>query len=167
VKRALAAIMVAGLLAGCGWHLRGWQIGGHVDSAHVAAGAASFIAAPLKQALESAGVDTGQGAGASAATIRLIDQRVDRRNASVGSGARAAEAETTLAVEFAIDAAGQEIAAPRWIQGTRILSIDRNSIAGSAQEQSLIEQEIRADLVQQIMRSLSIAFEQQEGAGAG
>ncbi|MDP6376117.1 MAG: hypothetical protein QF921_08685 [Pseudomonadales bacterium] len=149
---------------GCGFHLRGWTLESNIGSAHVVTDGRNFLAQPLRQALSSAGIDT-TGGSASDVTIRLLDQRNDRRNASVGAGVRVAEVETTLAVQFAIDdVQGARLVTPRWIEGTRILFIDRSNITGSSEEQVLVEAEIRNDLVQQIVRSLDIALENRAGA---
>ena len=163
----LLIALTAALLTGCGFQLRGWQLDTNIDSARVVADGRNFLAVPLRQALETANINTEAGP-ASDVTIRLLDERTNRRSASVGVGARTAETETTLGVRYAIDdSAGQELVAPQWIEGSRVLSIDRTNIVGSNEEQVLLESEIRNDLVQQIVRSLNIALENRSSVGAG
>ena len=73
------------------------------------------------------------------------------------AGARAAEYELVAGVQYAIRAGEEELVAPRWVEASRVFSIDRTSLTGSSEEQALIEGELQADLVQNVLRSLNAA----------
>ena len=142
-------------LASCGFHLRGSDIETSIESAYVDAKPRNNLAAPLRNALSRSGVRVTDGASGAAVVIELLDQRTDRRSVSVTRGARDAEFEVTLGAEFSIRDHVQVLSEPRWVEVQRAYSIDRTSIVGSSQEAALIEEELRAELIQQILRSLN------------
>ena len=48
----------------------------------------------------------------------------------------------------------------RWARATRTYLVDTNNLVGSNQQQVLMDAELRTDVVQQIMRSVSAAGRQ-------
>ena len=96
--------------------------------------------------------------------VQIVNESRNRRVASLTAGARAAEFELTLGVQFGIRAGTKSLAKPAWIRATRTFSIDRDNLAGSSEEEALIEQELKAALSQQILRSLNAVSAAQLGA---
>ena len=164
-RRLVAGAALACLLAGCGFHLRNWDLAHQDLSIQVRADAASTLAAPLRKALRQAGARQAADASQADLVIDLLDERSNRRIASLTAGARAAEYQLENSVRFAIRAGQQVVAAPRWVRAFRVFRIDRTSLTGSSEEQVLIEQELRTDLLQQIMRSVAAAAAAQGDAG--
>ena len=157
-KRALAALLLAGtalLATGCGFHLRSWDFSDADLSIHVQAGHLSRMAAPLRNALRQAGVEANAGADDADLVIHIVNESRNRRVASLTAGARAAEYELMMGVQFGIRAGKNSLAKPAWIRASRTFSIDRDNLAGSSEEEALIEQELKAALSQQILRSLN------------
>ncbi len=156
--RALSILALAACLAaGCGFQLRTWDWAGMDLSIHVRADAASALAAPLRRALSQAGATVSAKTADADIVIRLLNERRTRRIASVVAGTRAAEYELVAGVQYAIHAGKAELVAPRWAEASRVFSIDRTSLTGSSEEQALIEDELRADLLQHVLRSLNAA----------
>lgn len=153
------------LLAGCGFQLRSWDLAHQDLSIHVRAGAASTLVAPLRRALRQAGAPQAADAAQADLIIDLLDERSNRRIASLTAGARAAEYELENSVRFSIRAGQQVVAAPRWVRAFRVFRIDRTSLTGSSEEQVLIEEELREDLLQQIMRSVAAVATARSDAG--
>jgi len=143
--------------AGCGFQLRSWDFSDAELSVHVQADALSRMAAPLRDALRQAGALTSAGADDADLVIRIVNESRNRRVASLTAGSRAAEFELTLGVQFGIRAAEESLIDPAWIRASRAFSIDRGSLAGSSEEEALIEQELTNALVQQMLRSLRFA----------
>lgn len=154
----LILIVTACLTAGCGFHLRTWDWAGTDLSIHVRADAMSALAGSLRRALRQAGAAVSPTAADADIVIRILDERRSRRVASVVAGARAAEYELIAGVHYAIRAGKEQLVAPRWAEASRVFSIDRTSLAGSSEEQALIEGELQADLVQHVLRSLNAAL---------
>ena len=157
-KRKLAALVLVAttLLAfGCGFQLRSWDFSDADLSIHVKANALSRTATPLRDALRQAGALTSAGADAADLVVEILNESRSRRVASLTAGARAAEFELTLGVQFGIRAGARSLFKPAWIRASRTFSIDRDNLAGSSEEEALIEQELQAALSQQILRSLN------------
>ena len=146
--------MILGLLlTGCGFHLRTWDLDSNVSSARVTAENRNALEEPLKRNLRSSGVNLVEED--AHITIALLDEQRSRRSISVTDQARAAEYETSLAIQYEIRARdGGSLMQPRWIRALRVYRIDRNNLVGSSEEQALLEREMISDLVQQLMRSL-------------
>lgn len=161
-----ASLLIATMLlaAGCGFHLRSWDFSDADLSIHVQADRLSRMAAPLRDALRQAGVQASASADDADLVVQIVNESRNRRVASLTAGARAAEFELTMGVQFGIRAGTKSLAKPAWIRATRTFSIDRDNLAGSSEEEALIEQELKAALSQQILRSLNAIAAAQLGA---
>ena len=148
--------IIAILVAGCGFQLRSWDLTAAFEKAHLDADASITIDAELRRALEQAGLVLVEDRSAAGAVIRLSDQRELRRGVSTTRGARTAEYEVTLSLAFAAqDGDGNELVGERRISAERTFRLDQNNPAATREEQSLIALELRNELVQQIILSLS------------
>ena len=166
-KPALTASLLAAtmlLAAGCGFHLRSWDFSDADLSIHVQADRLSRIAAPLRDALRQAGVKASANADDADLVVQIVNESRNRRVASLTAGARAAEFELTMGVQFGIRAGQDSLVRPAWIRASRTFSIDRDNLAGSSEEEALIEEELKSALSQQILRSLNAVSAAQSGA---
>ena len=162
-----ALVMAAGLLAAaCGFHLRTWDLAG-LERVQVVGANAQVLRRELTRALTQSGVVLTEARGDADVVVELSDERESRRTASVGGGARAAEYEMSLAVSFgAQDAEGEELVPTRTLRAERTYRLDLDNLIGSREEETLIVRELRADLVQRMVRSLGRAAERVRGADA-
>lgn len=148
------------LLSGCGFQLRSWQLDGKVESILIANNTkSSRLASDLGRAIEQAGVslltreDTGRTPDLQ---VQLLKTTNNRRSVSVGGDARATEYELSLAVNYGIlDADNTEVSEPRWIRVQRSYRINRNNLMGTNEEENILQREMRADVVQQILRAIN------------
>jgi LPS-assembly lipoprotein len=151
----LLLLGIASIVAGCGFHLRTWELEGNIETAKITSNLRNPLADPLGRALRSAGVEV-VGSGSADVTIELLSDRTSRRAVSVTDQARAAEYQTTLTVVYAVfDAKGEPLAAERSIRASRVYTVDRDNIVGSSEEQALLQREMVEDLVQQIIRGVN------------
>lgn len=157
-RRLLALALLA--LGACGFQLRGWDQHLGLDSVHVDARARISAAAPLRRALRQAGAKLAPSPTGAQLTAALLDERRERRTVSVAGDSVAAEYELTLAVRYAIRVGAAKLGEPRWAEAGRVYAIDRDSVAGSAEEQALIEAELVEDIAQEILRALRAAAAQ-------
>lgn len=165
--RVLLVVIFAVEMVGCGFHLRTWDVGSSIDAAYVSANPRNSLEAPLRRALRQAGVTEAHSASEADVVVELLEDRRERRSVTVSGQARAAEYEMTLGVRYRVtDSAGVELVAPQWLERERVFRVDRDNIVGSSEEQALLEREMEADLVQQIIRALN-AVVPEPAAGAG
>ena len=147
-------------LAGCGFHLRSWEVGASLENAFVASNARNPLEAPLQRALRQAGVELAASSQAAAVVVELLDSRQERRSISVSGQARAAEYELSLGVQYRVtDGDGNELVPAQWLERERVFRVDRDNIVGSSEEQALLLREMQTDLVQQILRALNTVAE--------
>jgi LPS-assembly lipoprotein len=162
----LLATLLAFTAGGCGFHLRTWDLESSVESAWVEASPRHDLAEPMRRALRQAGVEAAGGRSEAALVIDLMDQRQERRSASVSGQARAAEYEVIYAVQYRVtDAGGTDLVPAQWIERQRVYRVDRTNIVGSSEEQALLVREMRDDIVQQILRTLNAVASRTERAG--
>lgn len=155
VSRFLFIVGLASLVAGCGFHLRTWELDGNIETAKITSNLRNPVAEPLGRALRSTGVEV-LGSGDADVTIELVSDRTSRRAVSVTDQARAAEYQTTLTVVYTVqDAEGQTLAGARSVRASRVYTVDRDNIVGSSEEQALLQREMVEDLVQQIIRGVN------------
>ncbi|MEZ5559444.1 MAG: LPS assembly lipoprotein LptE [Pseudomonadales bacterium] len=150
------ALLLVGVLGGCGFHLRTWDLEAEFESAYVKAPSRNTFAEPLRRALRQAGVAEAADPGSAAVVVELLDERRERRSVSVSDKARTAEYEMSMALLFRVlNGAGTELVAPQWVERERVYRVDRDNLVGSSEEQSLLQREMQSDLVQQVVRTLN------------
>lgn len=156
--RGVLLLVAALMAAGCGFQLRSWDLAGSIESAYLTANPRNAFEAPLRRALRQAGIAEAATPGEATVVVTLLDDRRERRSVSVSSQARAAEYEVSVGVRYLVqDAQGRDLIPEQWLERQRVFRIDRDNIVGSSEEQALLEREMEADLVQQILRSLNAA----------
>ena len=167
--RACTFVFLAMLLTGCGFHLRTYSLDSNVSSFYVESADQNFLTEELRRGLRQAGAVEADAAGEAELVVELMDGRRIRRSASTTGSARAAEYEMELGVLFQLlNAQGEVMAEPRWITRERVYRVDRDNIVGNNEEQVLIEREMRADLVQSVVRTINaVAANPGTGARAG
>lgn len=166
LPRLIGGLLLVGLLAGCGFHLRTWELESNIQTAKIMANLRNPVAEPLGRALKGAGVELIES-GPADVTVELVSDRESRRSVSVTDQARAADYETTLSVVFALaDGDGNVLSEPRSIRASRIYQVDRNNLVGSSEEQALLQREMVDDLVQQIIRAVNAAVSTETGTGS-
>lgn len=155
-SRALAIALLAAVpLAGCGFHLRTWELTG---TFHIEAEEASALARGLEGALREAGAGIAAVADDADIVVRLADERESLRGVSLTPGGRVAEYEVALVVSLVVeDAGGAAIVPRRGLRAERVYSLDVNNLVGSREEERLIREELRAELVRRIVRNLVAA----------
>jgi LPS-assembly lipoprotein len=161
----LVVVLATGVSA-CGFQLRGWDVSTAIGSAYVSADARNLLEIPLRDGLRQAGVAEAAAPDQADVVVRLLDSRSERRSATVGEQARAAEYETTLGVYYEVlDPQGRELVPAQWLERARVFRIDRDNVVGSREEEALLEREMQNDLVQQIIRSINSVMAGSNGAG--
>ena len=150
---AVAGALVAALLVGCGFHLRTWNLADTFERVRIEADDSVDFRGALAEALESTGV---QVVDAHAdLVLQLAQQRRERRNVAATRTARASEFELSLQVQFTVVASdGGELASTRLLRSERSVPLQSN-LLGSSAEQALVAEELRSDIVGQVLRTIA------------
>lgn len=156
MHRVLIVIGLALGLASCGFQLRGnidippeWQ-----QLRLVSPSPNAELAREVRDGFSKNGVQWVDD-GSANYILRLDDERFEQRNLTIGSNARATEFELTLSTSLQVlDKAGQEILPPSPVMVTRVMTHDPENVAGKVEESRLLRNEMRIDLVQQLLRKI-------------
>lgn len=149
------------VLSACGFHLRTWDLDSAITSAYVHGETYGTFVRDLQRALTQAGVSAAEDAQSAEVVIHLLDEEREQRSVSVTGLARAAEYELTLGVRYQAvrklpsEDVAQALIEPRWVRIERIYQVDRDNIVGSSSERALLEQEMKNELIGQIIRALN------------
>lgn len=151
--RSIALLLLATMVAGCGFHLRGQvPIPASLRTIHLDG---SNVNGPLtravKQQLEASDVQLVAATDAEY-TLWIEPLRERRRTVSYSGSAKSAEIQITSSAIFAIhDRAGRTVYGPRRISADRIVRNDINDVNATASETAEVERELQQQLAQLII----------------
>lgn len=157
--RPLLILLLAAIIAGCGFQLRGTQ-GGNLPYKTM------FIALPetadvrvwLERYIRATGGTeiVGTAKQAEASFQQLADSR-QKTILSVNAQGRVREYRLQLSYSFrVVNNKGQEIIAPNEINLSRDITYDDSNVLAKELEENLLWRDMNNDLVNQIMRRLSL-----------
>jgi LPS-assembly lipoprotein len=152
----LLAVALLTSLAGCGFHLRGsidlppeWR-----SLQLVSASPNSELNRAMESAFERNGIQF-RDPDSAGYHLYLGLETFQRRNLTIGNDARAAEFELNMSTTLRVtDRAGVEIMPETEVNAHKVMTADPENITGKVEESLLLRQEMRQDLVQQLMRQL-------------
>ena len=161
MKKIIVSLLVLTLSA-CGWHLRGSAAGADklamttpLDLVIATKDDHSPLINALRQALPSYKVNelTAGTATATALTLNLSREVLDKRTAGVGSDALTSAYEIILRVDYSISNA-QGVITPLDTSAriSRTYNYNVNNANGAAQEEELVLREMRRELANTILR---------------
>lgn len=157
--RSLLALLLAALLAGCGFHLRGTGSSKlPYQTIHIALPETAEVRIWLERYIQGTG-DTrvvSDGREAQAVFQQLEDNR-QKTILSVNAQGRVREYRLQLSYRFRlVNAQGQEIVGPTEVALHRDISFDDSNVLAKDVEEGLLWRDMNNDLVNQIMRRLAI-----------
>jgi len=152
----LALLLLLSVLSGCGFHLRGaidlppaWK-----DLHLVSASPNAELSQALRAGLDNAGIQWRDLSDANY-VLYLGGETYKRRNLTIGNNARAAEFELKMTTNLRVtDRAGQELMPETEVSSYKIITNDPENVSGKVEESRLLQQEMRQELVQQLIRKL-------------
>ena len=155
MKKLITVLLTTSLISACGWHLRGnINLPQDLNSLHVVSqDQYSELTRDLKEVISKNNITLSDSTSADY-SIELLEERNQRRAASVGGNGLASEYELTLEVDYTISRGDQLLLPKTTARATRSYDYDQNQVLGSNQEQQVIERELRFELLQNILRRL-------------
>lgn len=148
------------LTSACGWQLRDAQIVPQdLGSLHISArDPHSTLVLELKRALQVYGVDLVNSREEAHYTVVIADFRQNRRTATVNARARIAEYQLNEDVDFLILGADDSQLIPLSTASVeRVYEFDENDVLASRNEEQLVREEMREEIIRQILSRLRIA----------
>lgn len=157
--RTLLALILAAALAGCGFHLRGSGSSTlPYKTMHIALPETAEVRVWLERYIKGGGETeiVTDGKTAEAVFQQLEDNR-QKTILSVNAQGRVREYRLQLNYRFRlVNGKGQEIIAPTEVNLSRDISFDDSNVLAKDLEEGLLWRDMNSDLVNQIMRRLSI-----------
>ncbi len=157
--RPLLALILAMALAGCGFHLRGVGSGNlPYNTMHIALPDTAEVNIWLQRYIKASGSTTivDDAKSADAVFQQLSDTR-QKTILSVNAQGRVREYRLQLDYRFrVVNQKGQVLVPPNEINLTRDITFDDSNVLAKDLEEGLLWRDMNNDLVNQIMRRLSI-----------
>ena len=147
------------VLVGCGFHLRGTaNIPDSLKTIYVqGVDLKRGLGRELKMALTRNGVDVVNDYQNGAAVLTILENKIERRVLSVGGDAKVSEYELFGTLKFSItDDQGQALTEPQQVQAIRDYQFDQDQVLGKDEEENVLREQVNQQLVQSILRRLSV-----------
>jgi LPS-assembly lipoprotein len=160
VARVVIVAVIALVISGCGFQLRGTgQTTILLESVYLnAVDNSGALARELIDSLEQSGVEFTSNGNAQV-SIRLDRERFSRRPVSTTGQINVAEYELTLEVGFEVLIRGGDVLIPPTrIRTERIYTFDSSSLVGSNEEESLLNEEMRRDVIGQLLQRINASM---------
>ena len=143
------------VLASCGWHLRGLEpLSQDLQVLHLNAKEPDGeFARALRRSLRAIDVDLLDSKANAPIVLEVSPVQNKRRTISTTELGKAAEYQLTTRIEYRVlNAAGDIILGPESLQTEKVYLFDRQNVASTYEEEQLLHDEMRRDLVQQLIR---------------
>lgn len=149
-------LLLAALLGGCGFQLRGaTEIPPELSPIHVQAAGGSRVGRALRIALSGGDVAVADSAAEAATIIRILEEIEDDRVNAVNSQGKVIARDLLYRVSFdAIRANGGELARRQTIKLNREHVNPEEEVIGKAEEAELIRRDMADDMADRILRRL-------------
>ncbi len=151
------ALLLAGMLSACGFHLRGsgGQYNMPFQSIYLGFGETSPLGTELRRNLRAQTTIVADPAKAQA-LFDVISETRGKTILSLNSQGRVREYNLTSTLVFRVrDAKGAELLAPTEISLKRSISFNETQTLAKESEEVLLYRDMQSDLVQQILRRLA------------
>ena len=150
-------VVIAALLAGCGFHLQGHtQLPPVVRTPYVEApDRQSDFVQYLRHALLSNGAQLTPQKDKASAVVSILRDSVSRRVLSVSATNQPNQYEVTYTVGFSVSAAGKELLPPQEVSAIRTYSFSENLLLAKNHEEEILRQDMARDLADMVMRRLA------------
>ena len=157
----LLLLVLALSVQACGFTLRGNDaIASSFDNLNLElAQPQSEFSALLQRSLRAAGVSLSSQQLKTAPTLKVRNEQISTRPVSINPRARASQVELRLSVNIALTVGGKPTIPDETLTVVRTYFQDIENIAGNQEEAQIIANELRQEMVNQLMRRLESAAE--------
>lgn len=167
IPRSLLLIAVTLFVSACGWHLRGTlTLPEGLDTVYLNNQAnTQVLQRTLSELLVANQVTLADSPASAQLLINILSYDEHRRVVSIGDNTLVTEYELIAEADFSIeDAQGNPVLPESEVSVIRAYQFDQNNVLGKAEEERLIQTEMRRELAQQVIRRLRFVDLQQAAA---
>ena len=153
----LVGAMLAGAVAGCGFHLEGHTpLPAAVRTLYVEApDRQSDFVQNLRHVLQANGAQLMQDRTKASAVVSVLKDDVVRRVLSVSALNQPNEYEVTYTVGFSVTAGDKEVLPAQEVTAVRTYSFDERLLLAKGHEEDILRRDMARDLAERVMRRLS------------
>jgi LPS-assembly lipoprotein len=146
-------------LSACGWHVRGaMDLPKNLSQIYISAtDSKGALMTDLRQLLKTNRVSLVENAADANCVLTILEETKDRHTAGVGGNELSSSYEITLKVDYEIQLKNSDLVTRSSAISIRNFNYNTSTINSATQEELLLDQEMRRDLAQQILRRLSAA----------
>ena len=145
---------------GCGFQLRSWDLASAYRVARIESYVDNSIERALRGAFESAGlavVEEGEAEAEADLVLAIEREDFEQRSGMFAGDGRVAGYQLRLRVVYrATNASGESLVSSRTLLEERSFPLNRANVVGSDAEKRLLMREMREDIVERIVRTLSL-----------
>jgi len=155
-RRAIACLLAAAAIAGCGFQLRGEQQL-PFPTIFVNTPPNSALGATLSRQIRAGThTQTVQQASEASAVLEILGEARDKEILTLNAQGRAVEYKLTYRLRFRLhDGKGREYIAPTEMRAQRDISINDSQVLAKESEETLLYRDMQTDLVQQLLRRIA------------
>jgi LPS-assembly lipoprotein len=147
-------LLFCGLLASCGFHVRG--VANLSFKTIFVQGSTLSISKELKQSLKTNEIKVVNQVEDAQLLLELLNERSEKRILSLSGGGVVREYELNYSVSFRTrDPASEIWSAPQTIQSRRDFSYNDNALLGKQDEENRLNEDMQKDAVREMLRRLS------------
>lgn len=156
LKSALAAVLSAVLVSGCGFRLQGAEpLPNAMTRTYLETDEpGSEFYSSLREALRRRGAEIVARQEDATSVLKILEDSTDERVMSVTARNVPREYEIYYAVTFALEADGAELIEPQSIVATRVYAWNENELLGKTAEERILRQALADDLARRVLRRI-------------
>lgn len=163
MKKIIACLALSLLTTACGWHLRGSTSSSNDNLSALsplyvsAVEAKSELMLELRQQIKARHIGVSNTATDANYSLTILLETKDKHTTGVSSNALSSAYEITLKADYEIRIKGSEMPIKATATSLRSFNYNSSALNSAAQEELLLEKEMRRELAQQMLRRLNAA----------
>lgn len=153
----IAMLVIAMVLSGCGFKLRG-QAALPFESIYIDTGGFSLLGAELRRVIRTGSkTRIAEQPEDAEVVLRIVGEREEKHVLSLSTAGKVREFELRYRLAYRLlDRTANDIVPPGEIELRRDMTFDDTQVLAKESEEALLYEDMKADAVQQMLRRLSV-----------
>ncbi len=151
----LISILLIASLSACGFQLRGSGDSAAITGpVFVGSEAHSEIARELRLVLKNSDIALSEKPADAVLQVDIESEQIDSRALTIGTDTRVRDIELIYLIRLTAKRTGDDVAMPEDLRVSRVYTFDVSGVLGSADEEELLTEEMRRELVGRVLSRL-------------